>query len=352
MTTFTLEPQYLYKLYSMPRGFATKTAVSNQCNVPKHTVKIDFLGNCLLCDCDGWLPLPVGKVEDFNSIDELLDCAPARLIQDDVAAGNFSWCAIDHCGIRNNNKIKNELDLSINIDESCNLHCPSCRRDPIMITHGPEYDQKIKRVERILQWLERYNKKIHIITSGNGDPLASTIMRPLIKNLVPNALQEFTLFTNGLLIKKQLHDLAILNQIRRFRISVDAGSSSVYEDVRRPGRWSVLMDNFDYLREIGKQSITTLNFALQNKNYKDLPNFVDLCNQYEFIGMIHQLDDWGTWSQIDSERKDSWTIKNGIFQDHDVLDRKHPNHLKAVRLIQQYLDHPRLRFSPNILAKI
>jgi hypothetical protein len=111
MTAFKLEPQYLYKLASMPRGFTTKNSVNNRCNIPSYTVTVDFLGNCLLCECDGWLPIPVGKVDDFQTIDDLFACEQARLICNDVEQGNFSWCAIDHCGIRDSDKIRDRKSV-------------------------------------------------------------------------------------------------------------------------------------------------------------------------------------------------------------------------------------------------
>lgn len=336
----------------MPRGFTSKNPVGNRCNVPNYTLIVDFLGNCLLCECDGWLPIPVGKVEDFNTIEEIFASPQAVVIQQDVSQGNFSWCAIDHCGIRHSDKLKSHLTLSINIDESCNLHCPSCRRQPIMINQGPEFENKIKAIEKILKWLESYDKKIHIKISGNGDPLASHIMRPLIKKFVPKSSQTFTIFTNGLLIKKQLAGLPILDHVKQFTISVDAGIAETYHDVRRPGNWKVLLENFDYIRDIGKQNITTLNFAVQNKNYKDLPDFVDLCHKYGFSGNVHQLDDWGTWGQMDSIIKDEWTIKNGIFSDHDVLDKHHPNHNDARDVIMNLVGSRDIKFSHNLLQKI
>jgi len=352
VATFTLEPQYLYKLASMPRGFVSNSPVDHKCNVPLYTIVVDFLSNCLLCDCDGWLPLPVGKVLDFQSIQEVLSCSAARLIQKDVTSGHFSWCAVDHCGIRNGDRLRNRVSLSINIDESCNLQCPSCRRESIMISQGEEYENKLQAVERILQWLDSWQDPIHIIMSGNGDPLASHIMRPLIKNFPARDSQTITLFTNGLLIEKQLQNLPILDHIKEFSISVDAGSKEIYEDVRRPGKWEVLKSNLEFVKRLGNNSKTRLNFALQNKNYKDLPNFVELCHHFGFIGNVHHLDDWGTWQQTHSKVDDIWTIKNGIFADHNVLDQSHPNHLDAVKVINQCLGQSHIHFSHNLLLKI
>lgn len=352
MSTFTLEPQYLYKLMSLPRGSQTTKPLSKKCTVPYNSISIDHLGNCILCDCDGWLPLPVGKVLDFETIDHVFSSPSAKMIQDDVSNGNFSWCAIDHCGIRLHDKIPKHLSITINIDESCNLQCPSCRRSHIMVTQGPEYEYKLETIERILYWLKHYNKKIHITLTGNGDPLASHVIRPLMQNWQSNDQQTFTLKTNGLLIKKQLENLNILNQITQYSISVDAGSSEVYKDVRRPGRWDILLENFDFLRSIGKNQITCLNFAFQNKNFNDLPAFIQLCQQYQFRGIVHSIDDWGTWSIVESENKDTWTIKNGIFSDHNVLTKSHVNYENAKKIILDNQHHKNITFSNELMRLI
>jgi MoaA/NifB/PqqE/SkfB family radical SAM enzyme len=219
-----------------------------------------------------------------------------------------------------------------------------------MLTSGPEYDYRLKNANTILSWLENYNEPIRINMSGNGDPLASAIMRPIIKNFHPKARQTFMLSTNGLLIKKQISDgLPIFDSITTFKISVDAGSKEVYEDVRRPGKWAVLLENFDYLNVLGKTSSVQLMFALQNKNYKDIPHFVNLCNRYGFYGVIHQLDDWGTWAQMKSTNPDVWTIQNGVFADHDVLNSAHPNHNECKQIVTQYCNSKNITFAPMVL---
>lgn len=352
MTTFNMEPMYLNKLQLLPRGSTTNVPVGNRCNLPSNTIVVDYIGNCMLCECDGWLPIPVGNVLDFDTIDDVFDSDAAKTIQNNVDSGMFSWCAVDHCGVRIRDKIRTTTTLYINIDESCNLHCPSCRRSSIMISQGDEFDKKIKQVERIIHWLEQYNKDIHIVMSGNGDPLASHIMRPLVKNLVPRPNQTFTLFTNGLLIKKHLEDSKMLNNITQFKISVDAGSADVYQDVRRPGNWNILLQNFDFIKHLDKSKITLLNFAVQKKNYQDIPKFVELCHRYQFTAYIHQLDNWGTWNIIDAATPDTWTIQNGNFQDHDVLDTRHSEFDQCINILRKCIGTAHVGLSPMILKKL
>ena len=333
MQELNLDTSYAYKLKSLPRGDVLTTAITNTCNIPYKAITIDYNSNCLICTCDGYLPIPVGKVEEFNSIAEVFNSPIAKKLQQDVTDQKFTWCAVNHCGIKDKNILSTKYRLAINIDESCNLHCPSCRREQIMHIDGPEIEGKKQDLEKITSWLAEFDEPIHIILSGNGDPLASHVIRPFFNNYQPKNNQTFGLFTNGLLIKKQLEKSLVLPNITEFIISVDAGSEIVYENIRRGGNWNVLMDNFNFLNEKNKNRIVKLNFAVQKNNYKDLYNFVELCRRYGFSGNIHQLDDWGTWNYDTVENPDTWTITNGTYIEHAVLNSTHPEHNKCIDIL-------------------
>jgi len=354
MSYFTLPPSYKHVLNSRPRGRLLPTPIRNSCNVPYRTIVVDSNSNCLICGCDGWLPIPVGQVQDFATFEDVWNSPVAKILQQDIDSKKFTWCAVDHCGIKQHSIKQANYELSINIDESCNLHCPSCRREPIMHLSGPIVDKKIQDIERVLLWLELFDHPIHIVLSGNGDPLASTIIRPLIKKYKPKSNQTFKFFTNGLLIKKQLTDASMLDNITEFSISVDAGSQLVYENVRRGGSWPVLLENFDYLKSINKTRLTTLNFAVQKNNFNDLQNFVDLCRHYSFNANVHGLDNWGTWNTNDVFEPDIWTIKNGTFQQHDVLNRDHIQYQECKQIIQTIMSNnfQHINFSFDLKAKI
>jgi MoaA/NifB/PqqE/SkfB family radical SAM enzyme len=168
----------------------------------------------------------------------------------------------------------------------------------------------------------------------SGDPLASHIYRPILHSYVGKATQTFTLFTNGLLIKKQLDKTALLGRITEFRISVDAGSELVYEKVRLGGKWKVLLENFDYLRDENLSQYVHLLFVVQKDNYQDISNFEKLCRTYQFRGTLSHLDDWGTWIDSDIETPDQWTIDHGTFAENNVLNHQHPEFDKCKKIIK------------------
>jgi MoaA/NifB/PqqE/SkfB family radical SAM enzyme len=94
-----------------------------------------------------------------------------------------------------------------------------------MITGGDKYEEKLAWVNHLVDMLEQFDQPCRIIMSGNGDPLASSIMRPLLHRYKPREKQWIKLFTNGLLLRKQLTDNPVTAHIDEYLISIDAGST-------------------------------------------------------------------------------------------------------------------------------
>jgi sulfatase maturation enzyme AslB (radical SAM superfamily) len=162
--------------------------------------------------------------------------------------------------------------------------------------------------------------------SGNGDVLASHIMRPIIHEYQPRPGQSFRIFTNGLLLKKQLSRSRILPATTEFQISIDAGTADTYERVRLGGKWSVLIENFDYLAPVARDngSDVWLMFVLQSSNWRDLRPFADLAAKYGWTANITKLVDWGTWQD---------------FSQHDVIgNTDHPEHDLAMEELRKLRD--------------
>jgi len=324
---------------SIPRNKDLKLVIPNRCNAPSRQLVIDWKGDCFVCSCEAWLPVSVGQISDFGSLASVWNSNTALALQADIDSGVYTHCAVDRCGVLYNNIIQDPYLISINVDESCNLRCPSCRRDNIMLSFGPEYERKLAEVNHIVDLLEQFEEPAHIVMSGNGDPLASAIMRPLIHRFCPRDNQTIRLFTNGLLMKKQLANSTIIDHITQYFISIDAGSKQVYERVRLGGKWEQLIDNLKFLQPIASsnQAEVLLKFVLQKDNYNDMRNFAELCIAMGFQGVINRLEDWGTWD---------------TFQSEDVIgNATHPAHAEAVEQLKSvYKDyHNKIQFNPSLV---
>lgn len=341
-----LEGQYLYKLNLLQRG-PSGNSYRNTCHVVKNNITIDSNGNCFICNCDGWLPVPVGQVDEFDSFESVFESDIAQYLQKDIADKKYTYCSTELCGVAHED-VSAEPSLYINIDDSCNLQCPSCRIEKVMHTNGEQYDKKLQQIETIVQWLHKTEQELDIIMSGNGDPLASLICRPLLKNWPLNK-HRLTLHTNGLLIEKQLKNQPVLDQVKQFRISIDAGSAEVYAKVRVGGNWETLIRNLDFVSTLNKP--TELIFTVQNNNINDLENFCRLVEHYKFDGSVTQLDNWSTWGRPGSE---DWTQANGgDFLHHDVLDKSHANYAYARQMIQHCMtQYQQIRYTPAIATRL
>ena len=313
---------------SIPRNKDLKLTITNSCDFASRVLVVDTNGECFICACEAWLPISVGNILDFALLKDIWSTPAAVALQQDIAQKKFTHCAVDRCGILHNDQRaieytgRKDVDdcyyISINIDDSCNLQCPSCRPDLKMETSGEGFDRKSKMVNHLVQLLEKFDQPAHVIMTGNGDPLASSIMRPLLHNYSPPKNQTIRLFTNGLLLEKQLADNPIVNNISQYFISIDAGSEEVYERVRLGGKHKQLLKNFDFLCELIRSTGASvlLKFVLQRDNWADMEPFVLLCKRYQFEGVINRLEDWGTWPN---------------FSEHDVIGNiHHVEHVPAV----------------------
>lgn len=326
----------------LPRNGQLNQCIQNRCESPERYLTVDWNGNCFICACESWLPVSVGPIDSFDDLNQVWSNPIARSLQRDIADKKFTWCAVDHCGIQQRDILYPRHTISINIDDSCNLSCPSCRSGPRMITQGHEFDKRRAQVLHLIDLLENFDQSCHIIMSGNGDVLASHIMRPFLHAYNPRSDHTFRLFTNGLLLKKQLERSLILPQITQYQISIDAGSREVYEHTRLGGKWTVLIENLDFLSYITQQSHATvmLMFVLQDSNWRDMHNFVELCRDRNWQANITRLIDWGSWPD---------------FHNHDVIgNTSHPEHAQAVKALAKIAatDYGRLNLDSSLTQLI
>jgi len=300
----------------IPRNKDLKLDIENRCNAPSKTLLVDMHGNCFVCACESWLPISVGVITDFSRLDEVWTHPVAQKLQADIDSGRFDNCAVTRCGIQHYSMIQEEYTISINLDPSCNLRCPSCRSEALMITSGPVYEERLAMTNHLVDLLEQFDKPCRIVMSGNGDPLASAIMRPLVHRFRPKQNQFIKLFTNGLLLRKQLTDNPVVAHINEYLMSIDAGSKAVYEKVRLGGQWDQLIDNFEFLKENAHPDAQiAVTMVIQKDNWRDMENFFRLALDYGFHGSVTKLEDWGTWPD---------------FAQQDVLNPAHPEYTDAV----------------------
>ena len=318
------------------------------CYHPFNTITIDSAGDVFPCVCQAWLPISLGKIWDFDSLDDIVRNPRAREIQASILDGSYRYCDNNTCGLLQTNDLQGHINhkpdsinwINFAIDPSCNLTCPSCRKDFIFINQGPEYEQRIRIVDHAVKLIEQHSQWIKFSLSSDGDPFASLIYRDLLSKLnVTGKPVEIEIITNGILAKAHWHKMSgVHNNIVRFKVSFDAGSEEVYNTIRRGGDWNKLLDSCEFISKWKQKNyskmVLTANFVVQTGNYQDMASYVDLCDQLGFDEINFQsINDWGTFAD---------------FKSHAVWQSSHPEHGEFLK----QLHHPSLNNSKVNLTNL
>lgn len=217
--------------------------------------------------------------------------------------------------------------IFIAYDEGCNLACPSCRKQIKQVSQ--EQDARMSDLfEAVVRPLLKEGPTL-LTASGHGDPLGSKHLREKLPSLGSDEYSEIkiNLQTNGLLLNengwKTLGPVA--HKLEDIRISIDAGTKDTYEILRFPGKWEDLMHSLNVTAEM-KQKLhfrLVLNFCIQECNFRELPEFLDLGKRLRVDRLnLQQLVNWGTYSADDYKKR-------------NVVEKTHPSHQEFVEMLME-----------------
>lgn len=281
-------------------------------------------GDVFVC-CPTWLDTPIGNILD-GSMEEIWNGATAQDVRRSILDGSYSYCRLSRCGFLQMKTgpvqriedvddpqmldvIENNLtslpygprEVTCSFDKSCNLSCPSCRVELIIETGLRD---EIESIQERLQseWL--HNARWMSIT-GSGDPFGSPFFRKWLRSMrradLPN-LETLHLISNGQLWTPHNWNAIpaeIRSLVKKAAISIDAARPETYAVNRRRGNFDKLLRNLDFvstLRRDGPIEHMTISMVVQENNFEEMPEFVDLAKRFGFdLVYFSQLVDWGTY---------------------------------------------------------
>lgn len=301
--------------------------------------------------CAAWLPASIGSA-DTDAAANYWHGERATEIRRSILDGDFGYCSRLNCpriSGRNLPKRSDVVDPALrraidtrgsaqtehpkrvlfSYDTSCNLSCPSCRSN--LITLGQSEAQTLDAF---------YDRNIvplvadatHIKITGSGDPFGSRHFRSVLKKLTADgsSFPRLQLQTNGVLFDERAwNELNLEGHVRSVWVSVDATDAETYSVLRRGGNFARLLDNLKFLGRLRAEcriGSLRLDFVVQNENFAQMPDFVNLANDVGADG-VHflMLRNWGTFSPDE-------------FRDKAVTFDTHPNHSELLNV----LTHTRL----------
>ena len=304
--------------------------IKKRCPRPFDTVLIDKQGSCYLCECTSWLPQSAGNLQ-IKTLEEIVDGSVAKELQGSILDESYRYCNNNHCAYLLDYKgtdswdlaepIKKIKNIRLAIDDSCNLSCPSCRGKKIFYKSGILFNNRIKLINKVLDFIrsQKHNLQVHI--GADGDPFASIVYRYFMLKAKDLHNIRYSIQTNGLLIKKNFHKFKhITDNLTHIGVSIDGASKDTYETLRQGGVWEKLLENLEFLKTIKKFKIH-YHFVVQQKNYHEIESFIELGMKYSADKIyLNRITDWNTLSN---------------FKTNAVADKDHPENKKLLEILDR-----------------
>lgn len=354
--------QLLFRAYQAKRDAGSKDEALNVldydlkdkfCKVPFEQLSTGWEGNAHACACPAWVPFPIGNILTAESADDIWNSDGAVEIRRSILDGDFSYCSRTLCSFITAQKLprkdeitnplfrsyidnhtttitESPLELDLSYDRTCNLACPSCRTGIIGSTDHEQdaYSQAKDRV--ILPLLKKLDGSLYI--SGGGEAFASKHCRSILAVLNRRDYPGLYLhlITNAqLLTPQRWSDFPDLPEmIGTLSVSIDAAKADTYEKLRRPGKWSPLMKNLEFIAKMRRSGDIRgfwINFVVQKDNYREMLDFVELGTQLGVDQIWFQrVTNYGAYDEA-------------TFAEIDITSPQHPDHDKLLEILRNPL---------------
>ncbi|MBR4619314.1 MAG: radical SAM protein [Bacilli bacterium] len=315
-----------------------------RCEFPFKYVQLQKRGYNYCC-CDGWTKRDIGN-SFFRGNKGVWNSNLAQLHRLSIINKTYIFCLPNQCPFMKAKAKKTSsrfYDLEkrsipevvcVAFDSSCNLKCPSCRKD-YFNAQGFSF-RYLKHLSKKFSKSDLALKSKELIIASQGEVFFSRIYKDMIFKSKITERDSITIHTNAtLLTKRTLDKLCSIYKEIKFLISVDAIKKETYEKIRCGGNFDILMKNLAYLseaRKSGKVQEVSLLYVVQKGNYKEMIDFVKYVKKmgFDFVD-FSRIENWLTFTdeefknvsmydengQAKKELKE--VLKNPIFKDKVVL---------------------------------
>lgn len=288
------------------------------CAAPFANFYVDYDGGVSVC-CGHFLKTRIGNVLD-RAAPDIFNSPVARDIRRSTTDGRYKYCDLVKCHWIHGDRLPLRSDvralhdhadtaamaddgvwdalpsfgaavngddsgvadapghISLGLDDSCNLRCPSCRPE-LRVTNNAQTNRLFDAmVTRILP-LARDARFLDVDPSGELFASPATMRMLGLLNSREYPRLKINIISNGVLFTPDrwarlanIHDM--VNQVR---ISIDAASKATFETIRLGGQWETLQRNLAFIATLRRAGVVrrfVLSFTYQAGNYTEMPAFV------------------------------------------------------------------------------
>jgi MoaA/NifB/PqqE/SkfB family radical SAM enzyme len=325
--------------------FFPKKNSTQYCIEPYETISIDGNGRVYMCGCSGWLPTSVGNLFT-NSIEDILNSELAHKIRNSIKTGSYIYCDGSKCGLLNNDQLLEYSNLTpfrkqmvdtgaysvksyyISGDRTCNLSCPSCRREVVNLSDEQKQSNAnylLKLLPAIENSFANTDRRTSVQLSTSGEFLASPLLLEFLEKFPVNDNVEFWFQSNGLLFLKRWDRIKHLrHNIRNITITADSCVPDVYEQLRRGGKFGDLVNNLKFIQELKAE----FGFRF----------YLRMVVQKANCGELHEFYAWAKTFDVDVvdyTKMHNWVMTTEEYRDANVLDAGHPLYADTVATLRE-----------------
>ena len=164
--------------------------------------------------------------------------------------------------------------LRLSVTDRCNLRCRYCMPKEGILK---ECHDEILSFEEILRLVSLFTRAgIDKIRLTGGEPLVRKKLPNLIEAInQENSIRDFSITTNGLLLKHQAKD--ILNAgISRINISLDTMNPLKFREIARIGELKDVLDGIETVKRLGFKPIKINTVLIKGVNDDEIEDFINL----------------------------------------------------------------------------
>lgn len=282
-------------------------------------------GGVYLC-CPSWLDKTVGNLQE-KSVAEIWNGEVAQDIRRSILDGSFEYCNASRCPYLQTQsgsvsevrkvsepRFKEAISKQQTVlpygppkvigtyDQSCNLSCPTCRKEVIVeLDHADE----ILTIQRKLE-AEALTEAEYLHILGSGDPFGSPFFRKWLQSMrredMPQ-LEWIHLHTNAILWTPSMWEsisAGVRELVRSTEISIDAATSETYAVNRRGGDFGQLLRNLNFIKQLrqnGPLESFKVSMVVQTNNFQEMIHFVEIAKDLQVDEVyFSQVVNWGTFT--------------------------------------------------------
>lgn len=326
------------RTYALPSEMMRKVVYSSPiegqpfCKTPFNMIHLRLDGHAIGCTCPEYIDKYFAAFGNYNyePYERIWQSASARIFRLSILNNTYCFCLEKVCDIMNMDRTENanverrpEPDRTevpphvfLEMDDVCNLRCPSCRVKPKYLEYGREYQSRKVRADKLIQskWLREAQ---HITIAGHGEVFYSKIYRSLLFHDDLEKRNHITVLTNGILFneKEFLHLMENYNNISAI-VSIDGSRKETYEKLRPGANFEILMKNLEMLsnqKKCGNLKYWQINFVVQRENYLQMKDLIRLAEKWgvDKVQFIHIMN-W-LYPQEEFDKK-SMATQDGLLK--------------------------------------